>query len=633
MSNVYAQATKTVYKDQDGDGYGDPTKPKSTNNPSQDYVSNNLDKNDKDASIYPGALEIKDGKDNDQDGLIDEVVYYQDLDGDGYGSSVTKEATSQPTGYTFRDGDADDNDANVYPNATDICDGKDNDGNGVIDDGGTRLTYYADTDGDTFGDPNVTILSCTEVKGYVTNKNDFDDRDATRYPNAPELCDGKDNDNDGSGDPLEAWYVDNDGDTYGAGPATMSCAVPSTTKQWVRNNEDADDTSNKVYPGAIEICDGKDNNQDGNVDEGLNTLYYVDSDGDGYGNPNEELAAEACTKPDGYVENSDDRNDNDNTIYPGAPEICDGKDNNQAGGADEGLTFTLYALDNDGDGFGGTERASVCDPSMLPAVTAPAKWVLKGGDNVDNDNTIYPGATELCDNKDNDQDGTVDEGFTKQTYYQDTDGDGWGNPNNTISACEQPEGYVARSGDCNDGLASINPGSPEICGNNLDENCNGMFNEVIKWRDFDGDGWGGVQLSGQCNFNFGSGYVDKGGDCNDTDRTVYPGAADPAKNCGVTATPAARMDASAESNQLRFPVSSLYPNPATSELTIDLSRPASELKYVRVSSVIDQTVLNNGYTVVEGNKILMRVSHLKPSVYVIRIDFGDGYEMLRFIKN
>ncbi len=93
------------------------------------------------------------------------------------------------------------------------------------------------------------------------------------------------------------------------------------------------------------------------------------------------------------------------------------------------------------------------------------------------------------------------------------------------------------------------------------------------------------------------------------------------------------MDASAESNQPLRPASGLYPNPATRELTIDLSRPASELKSVRVSTIIDQTVVQGNYDVVDGNKIRIQVGHLSQGVHIIVLDFSDGREVLKFVKN
>ncbi|MDB9961530.1 HYR domain-containing protein [Oceanihabitans sp.] len=89
---------------------------------------------------------------------------------------------------------------------------------------------------------------------------------------------------------------------------------------------DCDDSNADVYPGAPELCDGLDNNCIDGIDEGVQNTYYADTDGDGYGNPNDSV--EACSAPSGFVANNTDCNDNDATINPGAIEIFDGIDNN-----------------------------------------------------------------------------------------------------------------------------------------------------------------------------------------------------------------------------------------------------------------------------------------------------------------
>ncbi len=201
-------------------------------------------------------------------------------------------------------------------------------------------------------------------------------------------------------------------------------------------------------------------------------VYYADTDGDTFGDLNNSITSPSPTPPPGYVTNSTDCDDNNAAVNPGATEVCNGIDDNCNGQIDEGVTTTFYA-DTDGDGYG---DAAV----TTQACTAPVGYVSNNTDCDDNNNTIYPGATEVCGNGiDDDCDGQVDEGCGSNTWYADADADTYGDINNFVvdNNPTPPAGYVADSTDCDDNNAAVNPGATEICGNAIDDNCNGQVDE------------------------------------------------------------------------------------------------------------------------------------------------------------
>jgi len=311
------------------------------------------------------------------------------------------------------------------------------------------LTFYADADGDTYGDAATSITDCVPPAGYVTDNTDCNDNNAAEHPGA-------------------MWAIDNDADGYAGSTTMMSCTQPVGYISDIAA-VDCDDNNNAVYGQTTYYAD-TDNDGFGDLantmdacsqpvgyvsnstdcddtDNGVGAAsiqYFVDSDGDGYGDPNNFIYG--CSIQVGYATNFDDCDDGNPSVNPDAVEVCDGLDNNCNNDIDEGLTaFTWYA-DTDSDGLG--DPASTVQDCAQPSG--------------------YVGNNDDCD----DTDPTPNAGET--VFYMDADSDNYGDDFNSISACVAPNGYVDVPGDCNDNNNAINPDATDIEGNSIDENCDGV---------------------------------------------------------------------------------------------------------------------------------------------------------------
>ena len=196
------------------------------------------------------------------------------------------------------------------------------------------------------------------------------------------------------------WFADADGDGHGdAAAQSDECELP---EGHVESSDDCDDDDASAYPGATEQCDEVDNNCDGTVDEGVQSTFYADGDGDGYGVDGDTLAG--CTAPTGYAPAAGDCDDTNPSLSPGADEICDSIDNNCDGETDESTAIDAldWYADADEDGFG--------DPrSSQHSCAAPSGYTTDNTDCDDSYDLHYPGAAEICnDGVVNDCDGTED---------------------------------------------------------------------------------------------------------------------------------------------------------------------------------------------------------------------------------
>ncbi len=410
----------TWYADTDGDGYGDPNNSTVSCSPPNGYVSNSTDCDDKDATINPTNL------------------WYKDKDGDGFSDKqISVQSCTKPTGYVAASvaQDCDDNNAEIYPklwyddfdkdgfgnpNSTYmLCTGATPNNEDCDDQNFARnpnTIWYLDADGDGFGDASMTLKQCEQPTGYVLDKTDCKDSDSsvtnlgiTWYI---------DNDGDGFGNPLVTlmqceqpigyvqdntdcndndasitnlgitWYADSDGDSFGDAQVTKTqCEQPTG---YVSNSEDCNDQDAQLNP---------------------NTKWYLDSDGDGFaiGNAVSQFTT-SCTKPAGYTNQFGDCDDFNNTVFPGAPGLPDGLDNDCNGSIDKGtqsisfetiadvvyadaLTIALAATSDSGleIAYSVTGNAGTISGSEL-SISSPGQYTVTASQA---GNDLYDPATDV----------------------------------------------------------------------------------------------------------------------------------------------------------------------------------------------------------------------------------------------
>ncbi|MCP3980554.1 MAG: PKD domain-containing protein, partial [bacterium] len=512
-----ATPDRVWYADTDGDGFGDTDVPSVQCTEPAGFVLDGTDCDDTSpsaADTHPGAAP------NDSAGGC-----LKDVDGDDWGDVATIAGVTPGTdcddsfALTFPGAAPNDAPAACYLDADGDDWGDENPPAGVTagtdcDDSDAQLhpdtPWYADTDGDGFGDPGALTTQCLQPAGHLADATDCDDSSpaaASTFPGAApnDSADGclKDVDGDDWGDadplpgvtpgsdcddddaffnPTTTWYRDKDGD--GFGDLAVSLAACTQPSGYLLDSTDCDDisvTSPATFPGAapsdgagcMRDSDGDDWGDDSppaGVEAGTDcddfdallhpaTTWYVDADGDGFGSSASTLVQ--CTEPAGFVPSSTDCDD----VSPTASATFPGAAPNDSADA--------CMKDLDGDDWG--------DASPQPGI-------VPGTDCDDADFGFNPGTT----------------------WYADTDGDGFGDPNVNVDQCSAPAGHVLDSTDCDDTSGTAADTHPGAAPND---------SLVACMRDVDGDGWGDSSAVGA---------ITPGTDCDDDSATAsatHPSAA------------------------------------------------------------------------------------------------------------
>jgi hypothetical protein len=483
---------------------------------------------------------------------------------DGYAVVASSLTDKEGTSLSWVQPEAGD----VYPDAADTWyDGVDQDCAGDDDfdqDGdGWRTEAYPDAnaaygddcvdgalldDGNPAGSAGEDVHPGASETWYDGTDQDCDDndcdQDGDRYAGGgnewcvSEECD--DTDPAISPDPsvVEVWYNgtdencdDNDGDQDGdgywaAGYATLVETAGGTPlpipSGWEGDCWDVPEAVGGI-PAGFEAVNDLPQPDAPDVNPGAIDAWYDDVDGDCSGSSDFDQDADGHatdTWPDREGVWGLDCDDADPTVNPDASESWyDGTDDD----CDDNDG------DRDGDTFWTADYATLVEAAGGTPLDVPEGY---GGDCDDTDVGVHPGGDETCNDIDDDCDGTVDEddALDAGTWYEDADGDGYGNPSVPDEACDPPVGYVADATDCDDGSASAHPGEDEVC-DDEDNDCDGTVDEddaldAATWfLDADGDADGdeaGTTTTDACDAP--AGYAGTATDCDDGDDTVHAGA-------------------------------------------------------------------------------------------------------------
>jgi alpha-tubulin suppressor-like RCC1 family protein len=422
------------------------------------------------------------------------------------------------------------------------CNGIDDNCNGSTDEGLTVMCY-PDVDNDTYAPMASTATAVCPVTGRaavggcptnMTNRQpsagnaDCNDMNPSINPGSVEVCDAAmvDENCDGMANPAALCAC--------SGSATRPCPLPGACAAGSQTCSSGSWGACSISPVG-ESCNGIDDNCNGSTDEGLTISCYADADNDTYP-PMGATPSSVCpvtgrgfvggcptnttNRPPGA--GATDCADMNAAINPGATEVCD-----------------MAMVDENCDGMANPASLCACSgsttrPCPLPGACAAGTQTCSSG--AWGACSISP-VTESCNGIDDNCNGTTDEGLTV-TCYTDNDNDGYSPSGATpVQVCPAagrsavggcPTSLTNRSPatpDCIDSNAARNPGAVEAC-NGIDDDCDGMVDEGVLgtfWPDVDGDGYGNAAGTSVQACTTPIGYAPNSTDCDDTTRNRRPG--------------------------------------------------------------------------------------------------------------
>jgi hypothetical protein len=516
------------------------------------------------------------------------ITYYADADGDTFGNpAVTTVGCSQPTGYVTNNLDCNDTDNTI---------------------GIATTVYYQDADGDSFGSPTNTITACSLPTGYVTNNLDCNDADSTIHPNAIDIPDnGIDENCDGTDASSNGTVIGHYTFTQAASCPMTAISVTTQPTQAVFSDYSSSGT---VCSPANNVFSASDWNQTSTIDLNEYNQFSITANNCVSMDINQLIFTHRISSSGGtptWILRSSVDNFAAN-IATGSPTTTDKIDTVQFSAAFDALstvTFRLY-ITNMG--------------------AAGSTWRNDNVRIVANFGTLTP-----------------------QTFYQDLDGDGYGNQAVTVQACTPPANYVADSTDCNDSNSAINPatvwyldadqdtygdatstfvgctpvGNYVLNGTDCNDADSTIHTPILYYIDADLDGFGSDVDTLICAIA-GAGYSLNSDDCDDTNASIYPGAVE-IENNGIDEN-CDGTDNYLGLNTLANNLFKVIPNPSNGLFQLDLGAVNNG----------DITIVNTSGKLISSRKISsnlveMDLSDLENGTYILTIQTATQVSMERIV--